>query len=344
MKKFVVLLFLLPFLSFAQKHSSEAKKLYKSATKAYSDGNVIEALKLFSECVKVDAVYPEAYHNMSLIYYGRKEYDKALDNERIAYHQNKTAVPVLSQLGKCYFMNDMFDSAIVFLDKAINAGDKNEFNHLYLASSYSQTEQYNDAIFHYGRAITFNSENPISYNERGMAYFNIGDYDNAESDFNKTLKLNPSSPAAIYSNLANTMLSKGEPEKALDYINQGIATAEGDEKIQLLILKGNYYFSIGDIDSAEAAFNEAYELDQENPIILTNQATVFMERSEWDLALEKCNMALELDPEMMEAYYNRGITNEMLRNVDDACMDWEQAFILGSEKAEEYLNSATCTE
>jgi hypothetical protein len=34
----------------------------------------------------------------------------------------------------------------------------------------------------------------------------------------------------------------------------------------------------------------------------------------------------------------------MLRNVQDACSDWEQAFILGSEIAEEYLNSATCNE
>ena len=48
--------------------------------------------------------------------------------------------------------------------------------------------------------------------------------------------------------------------------------------------------------------------------------------------------------EMMEAYFNRGIANEMLRNVEDACSDWEQAFILGSEKAEEYLNSPTCNE
>ena len=46
----------------------------------------------------------------------------------------------------------------------------------------------------------------------------------------------------------------------------------------------------------------------------------------------------------MEAFYNRGIANEMLRNVEAACADWEEAFILGSEKAEKFLNSPTCNE
>ena len=37
--------------------------------------------------------------------------------------------------------------------------------------------------------------------------------------------------------------------------------------------------------------------------------------------------------------FNRGISNEMFRNNDDACADWQKAADLGIEQAKDYLKN-----
>ena len=79
MKTLLLLTFLVPMLTFAQgRHPSSAKKLYNKASKAYEQGNSVEALKLFNECIEEDPTYAEAYLNISIIEFHQKNYQKNL--------------------------------------------------------------------------------------------------------------------------------------------------------------------------------------------------------------------------------------------------------------------------
>ena len=64
----------------------------------------------------------------------------------------------------------------------------------------------------------------------------------------------------------------------------------------------------------------------------------------YETAIDKCDAAIVLNPNQMEAYFNRGIANEMIRDVEQACSDWQKAFVLGSQKAIQYLNGPVCNE
>lgn len=344
MKLSLLLIFLVPFFVFGQtKRSLSARKIFDQAIEEYSKGNSAEALKLFEQCVAEDSSFSEAHLNISLIEFSTKNYPKALSSSLSAYKFNKFQAPIFVQVGKCYFHLDQFDSSVIFLKQGISYGAKEELDYLYLAKALSSEAEYREATFYYGKAIEINAANATTYNERGSAYYQLGEYELASADFKKSLELNPGS-TAVYSNLANVALALDDNETALSYINEGIAKATPEQKIQLLILKGNYYKNIDDIENASIAYNEAFELDNQNAVIINNQASILIELEDFEGAFVKCNEALEINPEMMEAYFNRGIVNEMLRNVEDACMDWEQAFILGSEIAEEYLNSPICNE
>jgi len=177
----------------------------------------------------------------------------------------------------------------------------------------------------------------------GNVNFGLGEYNKAMSNYNKALELDPESKY-IYSNIANNYIKLGESEKAIDYIDKGIAATEGREKIAFLILKGNYYQSIEDLDNAGKTFNEAYVIQPNNVNVMVNQAAVLIDREQYESAIEKCNAAIAIDNQSKEAFYNRGIAKEMTRKVTEACEDWEEAFILGSEKAEIFLNSPACNE
>lgn len=344
MRILFLILLITPISLVAQvKYNSEAKKLYNKGLKEYKDGNTTAALGLFMQCVGNDSRYAEAYLNISSIYSAQKKHDLALENAKSAYHQNKFQAPIYSQLGRCYFEKQQFDSAAFFINKGIELGDNKLSNLIILANSQLELEEYDAAQQNLDKAIELDPNNAGTHNARGKAEFQVGEYEKAEADFLKALELSPKS-TALHVNLANCAVAQNNLEQAQTYITNGLSTVSKNEKLQLLIIQGNLYARQDSVDLAMQSFEEAFQMNQSNVVVLNNQAALLLEQGAYESAIEKCNAALDIQPEMMEAYFNRGIAHEMLRKVEDACSDWEQAFILGSEKAEEFLNSATCNE
>jgi tetratricopeptide (TPR) repeat protein len=344
MKVFLFFIFLIPLVSTAQvKYNSESKKLYNKALKEYKAGKTVEALELFEACVAADSRYVEAYLNISNIKYASKDYASAVSNAQKAYSNNKFAPAVYAQLGKSFYMNGQADSSKLYLEKGLSMGNTSESDRFFLAKSYLQTEDYDKAISQLNEITKTSEKNAAIFNARGRANYLTGNYESAEADFKKALELEPNSTVA-FSNLANAVLASGKTDDAIGYIEKGMVDAKDDDKVQMLILSGNYYHQKGEYENASKAFDDAIALDAKNVVVLNNQAALLLDQDQYESAISKCNEALDIQPEMMEAYFNRGIANEMLRKVEQACDDWEHAFILGSEKAEEYLNSATCNE
>lgn len=325
------------------KYNSESKKLYNKGLKEYKAGNSSDALSLFEACVAADNRYVEAYLNISNIKYSAKDYTSAISNAQKAYANNKFIPEVYSQLGRSFYQNGQVDSAKFYFEKGQSTGEISQTDKFFLSNSYIASEQFDLAVEQLDGIVKVDEKNEAAYNARGRAFFLTAEYDKAEADFKKVLELKPNT-AAAYANLANTVLAAGKTEEALAYIEKGIANVSDEDKIQLLILSGNYYSKSGEAENASKSFDDAYALNSKNVVVLNNQAALLLDQDEFESAIAKCNEVLDIMPEMMEAYFNRGIANEMLRNIENACDDWEHAFILGSEKAEEYLNSATCNE
>ncbi len=340
---FLALLFI-PFLSFSQnKYNLKSRKTYKQAQETLKSGNKTEALSLYKKCVSEEPTYIEAFHNMSVIEYDNKNYKKSIDYSSQALELSKTKAPVYTQLAKSYFMTENYDSSAYYANVATLLNPQSDESFYILAKSENNIKKYEKALKHINKAIEINPSASDYYNVRGVSYFGLEEYDKALEDFKHTLQLDPNK-TNVYKNIANVYIAQGESDKAIEYIDKGILDSKGEDKVQYLILKGNYYHSIGKLDDAKAAFLEAKELNNQSPVVLTNMAAVMIDKGDFEGAVENCTKAIELDPTMTEAYFNRGIANEMLRKTDEACSDWEEAFILGAVKAEDYLNSPTCNE
>ena len=54
-------------------------------------------------------------------------------------------------------------------------------------------------------------------------------------------------------------------------------------------------------------------------------------------AIQDFNKAIELNPDLAEAYYNRGIAKIKSGQKDDGCLDFSKAGELGSAKAYEAI-------
>jgi len=344
MKKILLMVFLLPLLVIGQRnYPLAAKKIFKQAQEEHKKGKTQEALTLYNSCIKAEPTFSEAYLNMAIIQYNNKEYTKSLTNSKKALKYNKVQSSIYSQIGKSFFMTGDYDSSAYYLDRAIIFGANSENDFYYLASAENKRHNHERAISQINKSIKSNTSNADYYMVRGDANFGLDDFEAAKVDYEKALSLNQNNNS-IYKSLANVYVKLGNSEKAIENIDIGINNAQGDEKINFLILKGNYYHQIGDLENAQKYFDEAFALNNQSAIVLTNQAAVLIDKGEFENAVEKCTQAINVDPTQTEAYFNRGIANEMLRKTDEACSDWEEAFIMGAVKAEEYLNSPTCNE
>jgi len=344
MKKIFLLLLIAPLISFGQKeYAEEARLMFAEANFAYNKGNLTDAFALYEKCIGIEPQYAEAFVNMSFIKFDSKDYNKALDYALKAHSIEKVQHSIFSALGKSYYMVGDYDSAATYLAKIEYFDDLTEVEEYFLAASNVKLNNFSAAKPLAKKLYTNRPSNSDYAALKGNVMYGYGEYEQAMELYKKALDLNPDN-VYIYSNIAKACLQLNQNDKALEYINKGVEIATGEGKVTFLILKGNYFHSIGELDNAEKAYDEAYKIDNSNTNILVNQAGILIDKEDYQSALEKCNMAIEKNSELMEAYFNRGIANEMLRNIEDACSDWEEAFILGSEKAEKFLNSSTCNE
>ena len=344
MRTLILLFFIIPFTVFSQgNYNAKAKKTYQTAINALNDNNLTQAETLLKECLTIEPNYIEAYYNLAIIAYLNNDFKRSIDYGKNALNISKTKAPIYSQIAKSYFKLNNFDSSAYYSNVATILNPNSPEDFYLLAKSENNIKKYEKALKHINKSININPKNSDYYLVRGNAYFGLNDLENAKNNYLKVLDLDPSNKS-IYKNLANVYIAEGDNEKAIDAINKGINDAKGNDKISYLILKGNYYHNIGDLENAKKAFEEAYMLDQESPIILNNLAAILIDKGDFEDAVEKATLAIDIDPTLSEAYFNRGIANEMLRNTTDACSDWEEAFILGAVKAEDYLNSPTCNE
>ena len=88
----------------------------------------------------------------------------------------------------------------------------------------------------------------------------------------------------------------------------------------------------GQYDQAIADYTKSIEIDPKHPNIhyaYNNRGLAYMHKGQDDQAIADYNFAIELNPKYAEAYLNRGLAYESIKNIRMACYDWKRACELG---------------
>ena len=96
-----------------------------------------------------------------------------------------------------------------------------------------------------------------------------------------------------------------------------------------------------DYDKAIVCFQKAIELAPENPDIVEayyQRGNAYQDKGELDLAIDDYNQALKLDPRLVEAYNNRGITYSRKGELDRAIRDLDRVIELDPSYTDAYSN------
>jgi protein O-mannosyl-transferase len=99
--------------------------------------------------------------------------------------------------------------------------------------------------------------------------------------------------------------------------------------------RGEVYLQRKEYDKAMEDFNMAIKIEP-NFMAYTNRGKVYEETKEYDKAIADYNQAIKVEPSRMEAYINRGNTYYKIKEYDKAIDDYNQALILNSSSPKPY--------
>lgn len=345
MKFFFVVMFFFVNAGYAQTYAytAEIKNTYQLGLTAYESNNIELAQNNFATVLKLDSTCYEAHYMLAVLFYDKQAFGAALHELDEVKKRRPFDPQSLALEGKIHYFLSDYARAEQFLKRAISLGQTDNQNLYFLALTLNQNRAYNASLYYFNELLKLDSTAGQYWTGRGNVFMGMEKYADAVDDFKQSLTLDSSQieTRVTLIQLLNTIDRSAE---SVEYITEGLKISQGEDRLQLLLLQGNYYRQQGKYDQSDEAFSAAYTIDRNNPLVLTYQSSLLIDMEEFDKAVVKCNEALEIDPTLTEAYFNRGIAYEMLRDIDQACSDWQQAFILGSQKAIEYLNGPVCNE
>lgn len=164
---------------------NELAKIYRVS------GKKEEAGKLVDEVIKEDIQDVWAQMQKGLHYADAGDFDKALEQYRVALEINPTYIPAYVNIGNIYQKKGEKEKALEYYEKAY-ALDKNDpstcFN---IGLIYFQKKDYDTAIRYYKEAFALRPNHARTYHALGRAYQEKGDKQNAVLNFKEFLKLEP---------------------------------------------------------------------------------------------------------------------------------------------------------
>lgn len=162
--------------------------------------------------------------------------------------------------------------------------------------------KYEQAVEHFTALIRSAPEDESNYFWRAQAHERLGQFDKAESDLNEAIRLVP-----------------GEAEP--------------------LLRRAELHYARGRLREAFLDCTKAIELGGPHTAgAHTMRAGLHLQEKGYSRALEDCNRALELDPEFVRAYNNRGLARQALGDFRGAIDDFSSAIERHRQVSEAYNN------
>ena len=201
-----------------------------------------------------------------------------------------------------------------FLDAWINRG-----------LVYNELGDYEKSISDYNKAIEIDSKCALAFNNRGYTRFKQKDYQGALEDYNKAILLNPKFQMALDNKalLFQTVCLKDDKDfNEKYYLSLGITDVN----------EGNFPEAISSLD-------EALTLNPNSEVAYFYKAICFHSLNRTAEAYENYTKAIELNKNMVDAYFNRG---QLLfkTNPKQALDDFVSAVALDSKFIDAYYSIA----
>jgi Tfp pilus assembly protein PilF len=285
-----------------------------------------EQLVNLTNAIKKNTKDANAYYQRATYYAQNKEDSLALEDILIALKLDSNNTSYNTAALQLLF-NKKDPRAIPLIEKLLIANPNDPTAHLKIATIQFYNKNYQPAINSINTALKTDVYNYEAYFLKGMVYKDLKDTANALSSFKTASRINVEN-AEPYIQLA--LLSSGKD------VNKAILYFESAYKADTTNLEplngiGMIYMQRGEIKKAKDAFLRCVNLQKSYPKSFYNLGCVLMDEDSLDKAIRQFDIAIQNDPKYVEAYYNRGLCKEIMKDNKAALADYNQALSINPD-------------
>lgn len=194
-----------------------------------------------------------------------------------------------------------------------------------------QLEYWKSSETIYKHAIAVTENNAFAINNLGCALLSHGQIDEAVDYLQEGLRLRPA-VAECQNNLANALLAKGRVDEAIFHSQEAIRLKPNFGRAHLIL--GNALFDKGQVDEAIVEYQESARLEPGEVIGHINLGVALLNKGRLDEAIAELQAGLRLKPDNEDAHYNLGVALLKKGRIDDAISQLQEALRLRPSDAD----------
>lgn len=217
-------------------------------------------------------LYPEnglAYYQLGIINQQEERYEEAIACFRHILDQPTVAAEACNNIGVNYDKLGMADSAIYYLEKALELEPDAPMTYMNLGYIYYDKEEYSVASYLISKALELDSEYLPGLRAAAGVHMKIKDYDAALAYLRQAILLDSMNPV-LFRMAASCYLDVEQTREALDCLEKALALDPSDD-VSWTNLAWTYYLE-GDFQKCLEYSQKAYELDPSAYIAKYNAA------------------------------------------------------------------------
>jgi tetratricopeptide (TPR) repeat protein len=265
------------------------------------------------------------YKNLGMMYYEKKDYEKALVNFEKTIEHSDILYQHLAQNSNTSdnIMNLLHEQTNDVKDKIVDISNR-------LGDFEIKSKNFEKAIDYYKNIIYYQPNDELVYVKIGHALVEIGNYVSAVNFFDKAIKQD-SSKYDLYRAIGDIYaIEIKNPQIAIDYYKKYVDVATNDNKFKQIIYNsiGHLYEEAGkyeNIDKQIEYFNKALEINPNYKDALRNLTIVYPRVRKEKEALQCYHKLFKLGIKM-DDYFDYACLNIKLKNFEEGWKYYEYRF------------------
>ena len=313
-----------------------------------------EALRDYSESIRLYPRIAWAFEARGVLHEDNGDPEKAFRDYSEAIRLDPNAHEALQRRARIFLARNDVENAITDLKEAIRVWPNNAQLHAALGEAQLLSKDLDRARASFDTAIQLDPNHSRAYASRAETHRLQGRSDKAVTDEARARAID-GARASLWRGLNAGPPTSGD---GVDLITQGdsaLVTARYDAAIEnydkalasplskenasvAYMNRGNAYLRKGDFARAREDYDRAVQENPRNAGARVNRAQIYLDH-DIEVTIAECTTALDIDPQLGEAYINRGFAFGRKKERRKAIADFQAAIKLNSPRVEVALNS-----